>query len=77
MMPTYLDSEVEEIYRNSFYGAYLDPMVYLDRETAVSAYRDISREQQILCDAFRQSVTGQQDTDTALQSAQRPIAALP
>lgn len=54
MMPAYLDSEVEEIYRNSFYGAYLDPMVYLDRETAVGAYRDTSREQEILCDAFRQ-----------------------
>lgn len=77
MMPAYLDSEVEKIYRNSFYGAYLDPMVYLDRETAVGAYRDIGREQKILCDAFRQSVTGQQDTDTALQSAQQQIDALP
>lgn len=68
---------MEEIYRNSFYGAYLDPMVYLDRETAVGAYQDTSREQEILCDAFRQSVTGQQDTDTALQSAQQQIDALP
>lgn len=76
MMPAYLDSEVEEIYRNSFYGAYLDPMVYLDRETAVGAYRDTSREQEILCDAFRQSVTGQKDIDTALRNAQREIEAL-
>lgn len=76
MMPAYLDSEVEEIYRNSFYGAYLDPMVYLDRETAVGAYQDTSREQEILCDAFRQSVTGQKDIDTALRNAQREIEAL-
>ena len=71
-----VDSEVEEIYRNSFYGAYLDPMVYLDRETAVGAYRDTSREQEILCNAFRQSVTGQKDIDTALRNAQREIEAL-
>ena len=76
MMPAYLDSEVEEIYQNSFYGAYLDPMVYLDRKNAVGAYRNTSREQKILCDAFRQSVTGQQDTDTALKNAQREIEAL-
>lgn len=76
MMPAYLDSEVEEIYRNSFYGAYLDPMVYLDRETAVGAYQDTSREQEILCDAFRQSVTGQKDIDMALRNAQREIEAL-
>lgn len=76
MMPAYLDSEVEEIYRNSFYGAYLDPMVYLDRETAVGAYQDTSREQEILCAAFRQSVTGQKDIDTALRNAQREIEAL-
>ena len=76
MMPAYLDSEVEKIYQNSFYGAYLDPMVYLDRKTAVSAYRNISREQKILCDAFRQSVTGQQDTDTVLKNAQKEIEAL-
>lgn len=76
MMPAYLDSEVEEIYRNSFYGTYLDPMVYLDRETAVGAYQDTSREQEILCDAFRQSVTGQKDIDMALRNAQREIEAL-
>lgn len=35
----------------------------------VDAYRDTSREQEILCDIFWQSVTGQKDTDTALRNA--------
>ena len=35
----------------------------------VGAYRDTSREQEILCDIFRQSVTGQKDTATALRNA--------
>ena len=76
MLPAYMDSTVETAYQSSFQGEYLDPAIYKGRKKHVSAYRDDSREREILCAAFRQSVTGQKDIDTALRNAQREIEAL-
>lgn len=76
MLPAYMDSTVETAYQSSFQGEYLDPAIYKGRKNHVSAYRDDSREREILCAAFRQSVTRQKDIDTALRNAQREIEAL-
>ena len=64
---------METVYQNSFQGEYLDPGIYKGRQNRVDAYQDESREQKILCEAFRKCVTGEADVDAALQQAQQKL----